>query len=311
MGATDNNTAKEKIKSIDVLFEEINELIGIEIENQRSVDILEALEFKVQATAKKLTATPPPFRLDVSIKQDVIEEVARVCGYERIAPQDVPMDRISKQHSTQQDRIATALTELGFFETKNSVFIAPETVPVDYADCFIQVQNPVNKEKPLLCPSPVFNLIQTAQQNIRYHGIDILKFFELGTGFSTQGERNILSLAIIQKTAKQNVLLQTIQQDFLRLCESIGVGSDAITLEPAQDASTHTQTGESLVQLYNQYDTAKHCTLYPIHQLSLVNIMLNNKQIGGCGVPISRLYNREKYDLVVMDIDIAGFLGGV
>ena len=306
-GAVDENATKKYSPNIQVQFDELKNIIGVEVKEQQVVDILEKLEFQVEQRGGAFNATPPQFRLDVTIKEDVIEEVARMYGYENIAQQRISKNNENKQPNATRRIITTALCELGFFELRNSVFIAKQAVPVPFADCFIDLQNPVNKEKPLLCPSPIFNVIETAQQNIRYHGVDKLKFFEIGTGFSTYGERAILSLAIIQKISNQNTsnIFQEIQESFLCVCNELGVEKNSVKFEPAEDISKFTDPNTSQTQLYQQYNTPEHCKFYPIHQLSLLNIQRNNKNIGGCGAPISLVYNRAKYDLAIMEVEVS------
>ena len=155
-GAVDENTTKERNLKITVPFENIHQLVGVEVAQQQVVDMLEKLEFEVEKKEDAFVATPPPFRLDVEMREDVIEEIARMYGYERITPQPLPTSKVAQQHNTPHNTVRTAFCELGFFELRNSAFIAKETAPVSFADCFIEIQNPVNKEKPLLCPSPIF-----------------------------------------------------------------------------------------------------------------------------------------------------------
>ena len=302
-GAVDENATKEHTPNISVPFEDIHQLMGVDVATQQIIGILEKLEFEVEEKKDALAVTPPPFRLDVAIKEDVIEEVARMYGYENVALRALPAGKAVQERNTLRNAIRTAFCELGFFELRNSAFIARETVPVTFADCFIEIQNPVNKEKPLLCPSPMFNVIDTAQQNIRYHGIDNLQFFEIGTGFSTYGERAILSVAMIQKKSGQCSLFQDIQKSFLYACNQLGIEKE-IAFEPAEDINKLTKQNTSPVRLYHEYNAPDRCAFYPIHQLSLLTIQRNGKTIGGCGAPISLAYNRDKYDLAVMEVEV-------
>ena len=146
-GAVDENATKKHAPNIHAQFNEISQLIGVEVGEQQVVDILEKLEFEVEQKGDALAVTPPQFRLDVAIKEDVIEEVARMYGYENIAQQPISKNNENKQPNATRRTITTALCNLGFFELRNSVFIAKQTVPVPFADCFIELQNPVNKEK--------------------------------------------------------------------------------------------------------------------------------------------------------------------
>ena len=88
-GAVDENTTTEHKLNIQVQFEEVNQLIGVEVQKQQVIDVLEKLEFVVEQKGDTLNTTPPQFRLDVAIKEDVIEEVVRMYGYENVAQQAI------------------------------------------------------------------------------------------------------------------------------------------------------------------------------------------------------------------------------
>ncbi len=61
-------------------------LLGIELTDRQIADILQRLQFAVETRGGEFSVTPPSYRFDLSIEEDLIEEVARVHGYDRIPP---------------------------------------------------------------------------------------------------------------------------------------------------------------------------------------------------------------------------------
>jgi phenylalanyl-tRNA synthetase beta chain len=62
----------------------VQRLLGIELTHQQIADILHRLQFTVETRGDEFSVTPPSYRFDLSIEEDLVEEVARVHGYDRI-----------------------------------------------------------------------------------------------------------------------------------------------------------------------------------------------------------------------------------
>src|SRR5712692_4838739 len=78
--------------AIAVRTAELDRILGVSVPKPQVTSILERLEFSVKPTADGLLATPPAFRLDCSIPEDVAEEVGRIYGYDRV-PSTLPGER--------------------------------------------------------------------------------------------------------------------------------------------------------------------------------------------------------------------------
>jgi phenylalanyl-tRNA synthetase beta chain len=104
---------------ISLRFDQLRRVLGIEIDGHEALRILTALGNREQTTtAKHTVVVPPSWRRDLTREIDLVEEVARVHGYDKI-PEDVSVP-MATSHRTQQDRILSrvrfALTAAGFDE---------------------------------------------------------------------------------------------------------------------------------------------------------------------------------------------------
>ena len=117
---------------ITLRFGQLQRILGIEIEAAEATDILQSLgmEKHGEATLESAAFVVPSWRRrDVTREADLIEEVARIYGYEKI-PEDavVPLS-LSRRTLRDQviDRVCSVLTAAGFFEAVTLTLVAPET----------------------------------------------------------------------------------------------------------------------------------------------------------------------------------------
>ncbi|HET9393936.1 MAG TPA: phenylalanine--tRNA ligase subunit beta [Candidatus Rubrimentiphilum sp.] len=104
---------------IDVEQRDIKRLLGFELTAQEIREYLDRLGFEVQLQGEsKLRVIPPPWRKDVSVSADVIEEVARIAGYERIVAEIPPVrsHEIASTDYLREREIGATLADLGYRE---------------------------------------------------------------------------------------------------------------------------------------------------------------------------------------------------
>lgn len=116
-----------KRQAIVLRFAQIRRLLGIEIPAEAAVTILKSLGLEiVSSTAESCTAIPPSFRRDLEREVDLIEEVVRVHGYEKI-PEDVPVPLRASAKSLRDrvlERVRTTLVGSGYFEAMTPAFVS-------------------------------------------------------------------------------------------------------------------------------------------------------------------------------------------
>jgi phenylalanyl-tRNA synthetase beta chain len=188
-GLIDVYPRKHKPVTITVGPERIRNFISPEITSEIVEDSLTRLEFKVEKKGKNLKVTAPGHRFDVSIWEDLAEEVARLYGYERIASQ-LPYvkthraemtDNLSKNRMLRDRLVRCGLSEIVTFSFANPAELtliwpenAPEAVPI---------LNPLTEDNTHLRPTLVPNMLKTVSRNKKNVGIVPMQLFELGKIF--------------------------------------------------------------------------------------------------------------------------------
>ena len=129
-GSVDNYPVPEEAKTIDIRVDRINRVLGIELERQEMVDILESLEIKVAGSGNIMTVTPPTIRQDLLEEEDYIEEVARIYGYDKMP---VTLPKGNTEAGIPEDRALRDLTRdslcgMGLNEIQTYSFVSPKGV---------------------------------------------------------------------------------------------------------------------------------------------------------------------------------------
>jgi len=165
----------------------LKSLLGIEISKKEAADILKGLEFKVKEIGKNiLEAEIPTFRLDISISEDLVEEIGRIYGYQKIEPEFPVSSLIPPEKNLNifwEDITKNILKEAGFTEVHNYSFISEKNLKnLGFKkNNLIEVENPLSEEQKYLRPSLAVNLLKTVQKNQK--NFKEIKIFELGKVF--------------------------------------------------------------------------------------------------------------------------------
>ena len=174
-------------------------LLGVTVPEAEVTAILSALGFGLASAGDGWTVTVPTRRVDVVREVDVIEEVARHYGFDRIPPTfpalraaAPPMD----PRITRARHLRRVLTGAGFSEAVTFGFIAePAALPFAAPGDVAAIANPLSETFAVLRPSALPGLLDALAHNRRREQRDV-RLFELGNVFSkTRGERQSLALA--------------------------------------------------------------------------------------------------------------------
>ena len=171
----------------------VRAILGIEVPRARQAEILSALDFTIAETDDGLDVTPPPVRRnDVTREADLIEEVARIDGLERL-PVTLPARRgaygVLSHEQRLRRRALDALVGCGCYESVGWTFAAPslaDRLRLDAEDPRRDapvVENPLSEEQSLLRTTLLGSLLETASRNVA-RGMSDLRLFETGTVFA-------------------------------------------------------------------------------------------------------------------------------
>ena len=180
--------------AIELSIDMPSRFAGIDIPEADVVRILKNLEFVVENEGGSLRVKPPVYRMDVTMAEDVVEEVIRVYGYDKIPHTEAPalevVQNITPKNIILADKIRNILTALGFDE----ILSLPLTKVGDnelanYADWKgISTQNSVNDVYPDLRQSMVTGLVNQVNEYIKKN-VDFVKVFEIGKIFGEKDGR--------------------------------------------------------------------------------------------------------------------------
>ncbi len=171
-------------------------ILGVPVPRARQVAILEALDFEVREAPDGLDVTVPAVRrADVTREADLIEEVARIDGLEKL-PATLPRHRPAGVLSHEQQlrrRAVDALVGRGLYETVGWTFTSRESLQrlrLSEEDPrragAVALENPLSEEQALLRTTLLGSLLDSAAHNAARDAVD-LSLFEVGTVFADTG----------------------------------------------------------------------------------------------------------------------------
>ena len=183
-GISEYNKNKLVDKKIILHFEKISKVLGIEIEEKEVINILESLGFTVTLKKDLLEVIVPTRRLDVSIEEDLIEEVGRIYGIDRIKGKLPKLDVVVGSYNKTKREIKHKLASLGLNETLSYTLISKEDVHKYTKDNFdsIMLNDPMSEDRNTLRYSLLSSLVDIYKYN-KSHGNTNINIFEVGKGF--------------------------------------------------------------------------------------------------------------------------------
>jgi phenylalanyl-tRNA synthetase beta chain len=175
----------------------VRAILGVDIPRARQEEILNALDFHTVQVDDGLEATPPPVRReDVTREIDLIEEVARIDGLERL-PITLPARRGAAGRLTHAQRVRRAaedaLVGRGLHEIVGWSFAEPALLdrlllgPDHPLRSVVRIENPLSEDQSIMRPTLLGSLLDAARHNVSRNGPD-LAIFESGAVYRAAGE---------------------------------------------------------------------------------------------------------------------------
>jgi phenylalanyl-tRNA synthetase beta chain len=187
-GVLDVHDTIPENKKIAVNLNSINHLLGTNLTGDEVMQIFHSLEFSVQLLEPGIfEVEAPSFRVDIEREIDLIEEVARFYGYDKIAA-TMPIARVFSDLPTKHQRLEKKVKDLfvahGFNEIINFSFISPESFdkinlePDDIRRESIKLLNPLVEEQSVMRTVLLPGLLETAARNTSFRLLN-LRIFEM------------------------------------------------------------------------------------------------------------------------------------
>ncbi len=174
------------LRSIVLRHARIQAVLGLEVAASKVASLLQQLGCQLSENAAGWQVTVPSWRSDIQIEVDLIEEVGRLVGYDRLPHTHLPsIFQLSKQSEQQitSKRIKNLLLDRGYSEVITYSFVspsiqkllAPQVAP-------LEISNPISSEMSMMRTTLWAGLLQTAQYNCNRQQQD-LAIFEMGLKF--------------------------------------------------------------------------------------------------------------------------------
>jgi len=195
-GLIDEYPQPQKSARVSLSVHRTRRLLGIELDAGSMKDLLESIEFEVtdivpDGDDHRLEVTAPTFRVDISRPEDLMEEVARLAGYDNIPIRFPAMPAEARPTDRQLEvrrRLRQLMTGFGFSEVINYSFVhrrTPERLGLAAADprrAQVEILNPLTEDQAAMRTSLLPGLLETMRYNLTRQ-IKTLKIFEVGKIF--------------------------------------------------------------------------------------------------------------------------------
>ncbi len=182
---------------LELRVRRVNDLLGVELSSSRIAAYLRSIEFTVDDESRDmLRVTVPGFRIDIEREVDLVEEIARLVGYNEIP---VTRPRISMEYPQRNElrilrrQVGEILTAQGFFEAINYSFTAEKHHDLmglaadDPRRSVTRLLNPLTEDQAVMRSMLLPGLLENIRRNINFQRPDI-RLFEIGKIFLQKKE---------------------------------------------------------------------------------------------------------------------------
>lgn len=288
-GMVEYKNMEIKEKEIIVSIDKINKVLGITITKEEILDILKRLQFEVVEKDSVLTITVPTRRTDISIPEDIIEEVGRIYGIDKIEGKAMMLPVVPGTVDRTKRYIRNKLADLGLNETL-SYALTPESDGLKFTTTKdiekVKVLDPMSEDRNTLRYSLIPSLLSIFKYNKARNYKDI-SIYEIGKGFyKKDGEYHEEERLAVLMTGVYNVGLHKEVVDFYvmkgileEILESLGY--------------------------QNRYSIVPTSEVSELHPGQSAKIILNNVEIGVIGKVHPSII---KENIFVMEINLETLL---
>jgi phenylalanyl-tRNA synthetase beta chain len=194
-GIIDEYPSPCRPRTIDLRVDRTNRFLGTSLSREVMAGYLAALEMDVRDVNENvIRVKPPAFRVDVTREEDLMEDVARLEGYDKI-PVTSPPVRPHEGKAPELvagNRTREIMAGLGFSEIISFSFISPDSADMMGAEekselrSFVRLLNPLSVDQSVMRTSLVPGLLLAVKTNVA-HGEGDLRLFEWGNRFLARG----------------------------------------------------------------------------------------------------------------------------
>ncbi len=222
---------QSQIESKDIQFA-VKRLTGLDVKFEEIERILNALGLDSKISPEARIFIAPTWRHDLNIEEDLVEEVARIVGYDRIGEELPPAFGAGEYqpNETRKFHLRQTLSNLGFDEAISYSFIdskfdetfalIPDFVHENLDEKFVALQDSIIEGAVRMRPSLLSGLLDAVRTNLNFQNRN-LRLFEIGKAFSASGkegelpnERELFAIVVTGSETFENKAMTTREFDF-------------------------------------------------------------------------------------------------
>lgn len=289
-GILEHNTLDKKDNNIEVSYDKINKVLGINLMKEEILDSFRRLDFNYTDKGEYVLVNVPSRRVDISIKEDLIEEVGRIYGIDNIKGKEMILPlRRGKIDTTNRD-IRRLLSSIGLNETLTYSLIKESEVHKYTNDSFeaIRLLDPMTEERSTLRYSLIPSLMAVYEYNTNRGNTDI-KLFEIGRSYYKIEDKYL-------EDNKLSVLLSGNYYEVLGGSRKVNFYTLKGIMERVLDYLGYN----------GRYYLVKEHIPRELHRGQSASIYMDNKKIGILGKVHPNVTND---DIYVMEINLSILLG--
>ena len=179
---------------VTLSLKRLEKMLGVAVDEKKVLTILSNLNLSAQKTGDIIKTTVPAYRNDLQIEEDLIEEVARMYGYNKfpktLPKGTIPTSGIPYEANTKEEKyMKDLMTALGLSEVNSYSLVSNADIPLVEIkkENLIELANPVSREYDIMRPTLLVNLLKAIPQNLKHH--DHIALFELGKIYRRDGNQ--------------------------------------------------------------------------------------------------------------------------
>lgn len=201
---------------IDVSLEKVNRVLGTTISKEDVLDVFRKLAFETEVNGDKITVSVPKRRIDISIEEDLIEEVGRIYGVNKIEGKLPSLPLKQGSYNKTLRNIRNKMIDLGLNETLSYILVNDKEATKYTTDDVetVKLLDPMTEERNTLRYSMIPSLVKIYEYNKARSQKDV-SIFEIGKGFYKKDEQygeNLKLCALM--TGERYLSVKSKQVDF-------------------------------------------------------------------------------------------------
>lgn len=202
-----------QLTEIQTSFEYIDQRLGVSVPKKEILNILKKLNCIVSGSDDEIKVIPPPERLDLNIAEDLVDEIGRIYGYDKIKSK-IPNQEKEKEVNKvfyYTEKIKDILVESGFFEVSLYSLVSSGDLEVLY---------PLASDKKFLRKNLSAGIVENLDRNERntvFLGLNKINIFEVGNIFTKDGEKTNICLGVKFMKKIKNLLPEDVIKNSLKI----------------------------------------------------------------------------------------------